>query len=85
MCGMTGLNLQTKLKVNKAVILTTLFYACETWTVYCRHARKTIRFHINCLRRLLRITWQDIIPDTEVLTGAGLQCIHVLLKKVQLR
>ena len=27
-----GLNLQTKLKVYKAVVLTALLYACETWT-----------------------------------------------------
>ena len=58
---------------------------CEIWTVYCRHARKLNRFHINCLRRLLRITWQDIIPDPDVLMCAGLQRIHSLLKKAQLR
>ena len=80
-----GLNLQTKLKVYKAVVMTTLLYACETWTVCCRHARKLNRFHVNCLRRLLHITWQDLIPDTEVLKCAGQQSIRALLKKAQLR
>ena len=80
-----GLNLQTELKVYKAVVMTTLLYACDIWTVYCRHARKLNRFHINCLHRLLRITWQDMIPETEVLKCVGLQSIHALLKKVQLR
>ena len=79
------LNLQTKLKVYKVVVMTTLIYACETWTVYYRHARKPNRFHINSLRRLLHITWQDMIPDTDVLKCAGLQGIHALQKKAQLR
>ena len=48
-----GLNLQTKLKVYKAVVMTTLLYACDIWTVYCRHARKLNILYINCLRRLL--------------------------------
>ena len=29
-----GIKLDTKLKVYKAVVLPTLLYACETWTVY---------------------------------------------------
>ena len=31
--------LDTKLKVYQAVLLPTLLYACETWTVYQRHAK----------------------------------------------
>ena len=69
-----GLNLQTKLKVYKAVVVTTLLYTCKTWTVYCRHARKLNRFHINCLHRLLHNTWQDMTPDTEVLKHAKCSC-----------
>jgi len=74
-----------KLKVYKAVVMTILLYACETWTVYVKHARRLNKFHINCLRRLLRITWQDMILDTEVLKRAGLQSSNALLKKAQLR
>ena len=80
-----GRNLQTKLIIYKTVVMTTLLYACETWTVYYRHTRKLNRFHINWLRILLSITWHDMIPDTEVLESAGLQSIHALLKKAQLR
>ena len=29
-----GIRLDTKLKVYKAVVLSTLLYACETWAVY---------------------------------------------------
>ena len=80
-----GIGLQTKLKVYRAVILPTLLYACETWTVYQRHARKLNHFHTTCLRRLLGIRWQDRIPDTEVLAKADLPSIHTILMQYQLR
>ena len=59
-----GLSLQTKLKVYRAVVLPSLLYACETWTVYSRHAKQLNAFHMRCLRRLLNINWQDKVPDT---------------------
>nr|VZI35622.1 unnamed protein product [Spirometra erinaceieuropaei] len=62
-----GLQLSTKLKMYKAVILPTLLYGAETWTVYTRQARRLNHFHLSCLRRILRLNWQDRIPDTEVL------------------
>ena len=34
-CERNGIKLDTKLKVYKAVVLSTLLYACETWTVLC--------------------------------------------------
>ena len=80
-----GIRLETKLKVYKAVVLPTLLYACETWTVYQRHAKKLNHFHLSCLRKLLKIRWQDKIPDTEVLKKAKMQSIHTLLKLAQLR
>ena len=49
------MKLDTKLKVYKAVVLPTLLYACETWTVYQRHAKRHNHFHFSCLRKLLRV------------------------------
>ena len=80
-----GIRLDTKLKVYKAVVLPTLLYACETWTVYQCHAKKLNHFHLSCPRKLLKIRWQDKIPDTEVLKKAKMQSVHTLLKLVQLR
>nr|VZI51731.1 unnamed protein product [Spirometra erinaceieuropaei] len=56
-----GLQLSTKLKMYKAVILPT------------------------CLRRILRLNWQDRIPDTEVLARTGILSIYAILKQMQLR
>ena len=60
----SGIRLDTKLKVYRSVVLPTLLYACETWTVYQRHAKRLNHFHTSCLRKLLKIKWQDRIPDT---------------------
>ena len=35
-----GVKLDIKLKVHKAVVQRSLLYACETWTVYQRHAKR---------------------------------------------
>ena len=77
-------SLWTKLSVYKAIVLTTLLYASETWTVYQRHAKKLNRFHLNCLRKLLRVKWQDKVPDTEILEQTGMSSIFTMLRKTQL-
>ena len=53
--------------------------------VYQRHAKRLNHFHTSCLRKLLKIKWQDKIPDTKVLKRAGMQSLHTLLKLAQLR
>ena len=39
-CNRRGITTETKTKVYRAVILNTLLYSCEAWTVYQRYARK---------------------------------------------
>ncbi|VDL90727.1 unnamed protein product [Schistocephalus solidus] len=67
-----GLHLSTKLRIYKAVILPTLLYGAETWIVYQKQARKLNHFHLSCLRGILKLTWQDRIPDTKVLEQTGI-------------
>ena len=80
-----GIKLCTKIKVYRAVVMTTLLYACESWTVYSRHAKALNHFHMTCLRRLMNVKWQDMIPDTEVLVRAKLPSIFTMLQKAQVR
>ncbi|BHF71536.1 hypothetical protein SprV_0401459400 [Sparganum proliferum] len=80
-----GLQLSTKLKMYKAVILPTLLYGAETWTVYTKQARRLNHFHLSCLRRILRVNWQDRIPDTDVLERTGILSIYTMLRQIQLR
>ena len=53
--------------------------------MYQRHAKRLNHFHTSCLRKLLKIKWQNRIPDTEVLKRAGMQSVHTILKLAQLR
>nr|VZI13766.1 unnamed protein product [Spirometra erinaceieuropaei] len=80
-----GLQLSTKLKMYKAVILPTLLYGAETWTVYAKQARRLNHFHLSCLRRILRLKRQDRIPDTDVLERTGILSIYAILRQMQLR
>ena len=75
----------TDVKVYNAVVLTTLLYGGESWTVYQCSARKLNDFHTTSLRKLLGKEWQDKIPYTEVLTQANLPSIHTILMQTQLR
>ena len=80
-----GISQYTKLKVFMALVLTVIMlyaYAIESWTVYSRHAN---HFHTKCLRIILSIKWQNMVPDTEVPTRAGIPSIHTLLQKAQVR
>ena len=80
-----GLSIDTKLKVYKAVVLPTLLYGCETWTMYQRHAKKLNHFHTTCLRKLLNVRWQDKVPDTVVLQRAASSSINTILMQCQIR
>nr|VZI26919.1 unnamed protein product [Spirometra erinaceieuropaei] len=80
-----GLQMSTKLKMYKAVILPTLLYGAETWTVYAKQARRLNHFHLSCFRRILRLKWQDRIPDTDAQEQTGILSIYAILKQMQLR
>ena len=73
----SGIRLDTKLKAYRSVVLPTLSYSCETWTVYQRHAKRLNHFHTSCLRTLLKICMarQDSrhrIPEK----GRDAECVH---------
>ena len=80
-----GLSNETKLKVYHAVVLPSLLYGSETWTVYARHLQRLESFHMRCLRQILHVKWQDKVPNTEVLQKAGLMSIRSMLMESQLR
>ena len=87
-----GIRLDTKLKVYRYMVLPIQLYAGETDNLppACkekknRKNKKLNHFHTNHVRALLKIKWQDRIPDTEVLKRAGVQIVHTLLKSAHLK
>ena len=80
-----GISQSTRVKVYKAVVLTTLLYGCEAWIVFRRHEKQLQQFHTRCLRRILNIRWNDFVPDTEVLERANLPSVITMMRKAQIR
>jgi len=54
-----SISLSTKIVVYRAVVLTSLLYGSETWTLYQHQIRKLDQFHMRCLHSIARIKWQD--------------------------
>ena len=50
-----------------AVVLFSLLYGSETWTLYRHHLQSLEYFHNASLRKILDVTWKDKVPETEVL------------------
>ena len=71
-----GLNFQTKVMVFRAVVLSTLLYACETWTLYSRDVKQLEKFEQAKLRQIFRVRWKDKITNNEILTRASLPSIE---------
>ena len=73
------LTISTKIKVYQACVLSTLLYSNETWTRYSCQERWFNTFYLRCLRRILGITWQDRVPNKDVLAQVGLPSMFSLL------
>lgn len=80
-----NLTTNTKLRVYRACVLSTLLYGSETWTTYARQETKLNTYHMRCLRRILSITWADKITNTEVLNRAKSTTIFAMLSERRLR
>ena len=66
------------------VVLSTLLYATETWTVCDRHLRKLEVFQQRCLRKIMNIKWESFISDLEVLQKAQVVSVESVVRKKKL-
>ena len=74
-----GISIKTKLRVYRAVVLLSLLYGCKTWTCYRWHIKKLDKFQLRCLRKVLRVSWKDHVPNQEILRRAeitGIEAWH---------
>ena len=71
----------TKVKVYRAVILTSFLYGCETWTQYRRHLKQLERFHTHSLRTILNIKRQDCVSNLQVLDMVEPTSTEVMILK----
>ena len=66
------MTIRTKMYVYTACVLSTLLYGSETWTTYTRQEKRFDLFQLKRIWRILGISWQDKVTNTEVLFHAGL-------------
>ena len=53
------ISFSTKIKIHKAIVLSTMLYGCESWTLNADSMTKIQTFENKCLRKLLGISWKD--------------------------
>ena len=54
------------IKVLRCYVWSTLLYGCETWTIYVAMQKKIDAFKTWFYRRMLRISWKDMVPIEDV-------------------
>ena len=80
-----GIRLETKIQVYKAVILTTLLYGSESWTLYRKQIEQLDVFHKGCLREICGKTLRDKMANADLFTMCNTDSIESFLMKSQLR
>ena len=81
----SGIKLETKCKVYKAMVLPALLYSAETYTLYRNDIRRLEAVQQRHLRQIMKIKWDDYVPNVEVRRRAGLESIEATLAASQMR
>eukprot|EP00061_Rhincodon_typus_P012046 g37509.t1 len=63
----------------------TLLYGSETWTIYRRHLKALEQYQQRCLRKILRIRWEERHTNTNILHQAKIPITEALATLDQLR
>ena len=64
---------KTKIKLYKMLVKPVLMFGCKTWKMNEVDAQKINVFQNRCLRRILKIKWQDKITNRELLERANIE------------
>ncbi|XP_069975557.1 uncharacterized protein [Penaeus vannamei] len=66
----------TKMRVYRAVVMPTLLYSAETYTLYRGHIHRLEVFHQRHLWTILGVSWKDRVMNVEVLQRSGMPSIE---------
>ena len=61
-----NISLASKVKLMRTLILSTLLYACESWTLTAEIERRIQALEMRCCRRTLNISYKDRVTNEEV-------------------
>ena len=78
-------SIRVKGKIYRAIVISTLLYAAECWTLYRSHVKKLHAFMMRHLRSILHLTWNNMVTNKEILDRTGLPPVEDLLVQKNLR
>ena len=61
-----NISLASKVKLMRTLILSTILYSCESWTLTAEIERRIKALEMRCYRRLLNISYKDHVTNEEV-------------------
>ena len=73
--------MKTKLKIYNSNVCSVLLYASDTWRTNKKIESRLRGFEGLCLRRILKIRWEQHVTNREVNKRAGACCIVEEIKK----
>ena len=76
---------RVKGKIYRAIVISTLLYGAESWTLYTSQVHKLHAFMMRRLRAIMKITWKDKVTNKEILERANLPSMEDLLIRKNLR
>ena len=80
------LTIQNKIRILTTCVFSVLLYASETWTLKETDKKKLLAFEMKCYRRILRISWKDMMKNEDIRkTIAREEIIIDTIKKRKLR
>ena len=75
----------TKIRIYKSAVVTILIYGSETWTTTKLQMKRFEVFHQRCLRRILKIRWQQHIRNEDILQKAQITTMEIIIASMRLR
>ena len=78
-------SMRIKIKIYRAIVLSTLLYGAEAWAVYRRQVKKLHAFMMRHLLSIMRITWTDKVTNKDILERTGLPPMEDFLIRKNLR
>ena len=71
--------------IYRAIVISTLLYGAECWTLYRSHVKKLHAFMMRHLHSILHLTWNNMVTNKEILDRTGLPPMKDLLVQKNLR
>ena len=75
-----GISRATKLKLFSCIVISVLLYGCESWKGLKEIEERVRRFESNCLSRILKVRWFDLVSEEELRRRTGQQSVIEKIK-----